>query len=73
MRVDIIRMAEYILSQNHERDDCLRVTAEQLSDEPMNRSQLRKIVQEHIWYIASRAAYGRAYASKAVTELLNEL
>lgn len=71
-KADIRTMADYILSQNHERDDVKRVLDEYMS-EKLNYNQLRKIAQGHIWYIAMKTAYGRGYAGKKVTELLREI
>lgn len=70
-------MADYILSQDHERDyvkDVLISEIESAIDgHRPNKSQLRKSAETTIWYKTLTVAYGRAFARKEVTELLNEL
>jgi len=68
------KMADYVLSGGHEEGQCLVIAREHKENEPdMNRSQLRKIMEDHIFYAAYCALYGRAEARKKITEMLGEL
>lgn len=73
-RGNVNAMADYILGQDHEYEECLRNVRRSKKDDPnANRSMLRKYAEDSIWYIAFRARYGAKEAKKATTELLDEL
>lgn len=71
---DNISMADYILSGGHEENNCKEYAVDYLKCEPtINKSQLRKYIENHIWFIASKACYGLNEANKLVTELMKEV
>ncbi len=60
-------LADYVLSQGHEKYNLI----EQL--ESYIKRERRMIAQNHIWYHAMIALYGRAEARKELTELLKDI
>lgn len=64
------RMADYVLSGGHERDELLR----QLRDQEIGtgRKDMRVIAYGHIYHAAYSTLHGYKAAQREVTELIKE-
>lgn len=73
-KADNQRMAEYILSGGSEENDCISQAIDEFIDNPgMNKSQIRKSMQEHLFYIAFKTNYGANEANKKITQMMSSL
>lgn len=71
---DIHLLADYVMSQQHERDHSIREAKRTLKDDPsINKSQMRKMIEGDVHCVAFKLKYGKAEAQKEMTEMLSEI
>ena len=71
-KLHISKLADYILSQDHERDNLIEAIENEF-DKNSGKREIRLTIEESIWYSAMMLAYGRYEARKETTQLMKEL
>ena len=72
-KADKYQMADYILSQDHERDNLIEKLSSRIKEEKVTKWELRQEAYSHIFYIATKSLHGRGEAGKIMTEILKEV
>jgi len=70
---DCYNLADYVLSQDHEREDLIDRLIRDYRDEPFNRKDVRDVISSSIWAAACRVTYGKRETMKMTTEMIKEI
>ena len=68
---DHYKLADYVLSNNHERDSCIEKVKE-LKKDGFDKREIRRMIYDHIYYSAIKTLHGRGEAGKLLTEVIKE-
>ena len=68
-----IRCADYVLSQDCEREAIEDDAREMVKERDMNRREIRECLKDSTWFYALTIRDGYREANKELTELLNEV
>jgi len=73
MKDHAVRCADYVLSQDCEREAEMDSLEDAIEHSKLSRYEMRVHVQNSVWYSALCIRDGKREAQKAVTELINEV